>query len=679
MPNSALSSMKLTLPQETDLLPRKIGFYLIAIACLFYSVFTKSFAQLHCSTPFGVPVFIGEILLAVSIGLLLVSFRINPPDLKTWHKVLVAYVLWILVMAFWGDFRFGPLAFRNAALFYYPLFAVLGYHFYRSDLFIDKLIIGYIVILLFAKFILSINNYFVFPYFILSCILLSKIKSRWVRYLFIIPALYIPAYYFERQTFTSLDFYFYGGRSRVVGHVVAFSFLFSVLACFFIRWQKVYKLIVLLLMLLALIAGISRFSDKNAIRSMTSLSEGIQHYQFYKSLIAKKDKNFQSIPLSTQLYSKESFGFVDNLSIFLSSEYSGKSDEIKQKLTRLEEIAKQTEQEKKKGAIEVNSQMVKGKEISIQQAQQEIEKIKLSAIQQAEAKLKQNKKTKKENNATHAVDSIIQKQSDTIVNGISMPDASVTTEIYSRIVPSDIKIETQEDLERYISHLEKNSKIALNQIVKEIEKKAEDESWQYTIQMRAKKIATLEKAISDLGMGRTVTINQILSGIEDRDDQGYRTLDTAYSNIFFRIFIWEDMIKDILAEKALFGINWGKPQRSKSIEILGWATQEWSRDGWITPHNSYLHVIYRAGIIGVALIICLFWVLIWLIRDSIQLRSLVGVLLASLLIYWLTIANFLVFLELPYNAIPFWSVFGIVLAYIHHQKFSKAGNYELEK
>ena len=103
------------------------------------------------------------------------------------------------------------------------------------------------------------------------------------------------------------------------------------------------------------------------------------------------------------------------------------------------------------------------------------------------------------------------------------------------------------------------------------------------------------------------------------------------------------------------------------MEILRLAEGEWKRDGWITPHNSYFHIIYRAGIIGVFLIISFFVTLWRAIKDFARAKSVVGGLLIGIFIYWLTIANFLVFLEFPYNAIPFWSLFGMTLAYAHEQ------------
>lgn len=82
------------------------------------------------------------------------------------------------------------------------------------------------------------------------------------------------------------------------------------------------------------------------------------------------------------------------------------------------------------------------------------------------------------------------------------------------------------------------------------------------------------------------------------EQQADRSLEVAYNNIFFRLFIWRDMLNELKMKSAWWGVDLGQPQRSPSIEILGWATVEWRRDGWITPHNSFLHMIYRGGIVG---------------------------------------------------------------------------------
>ena len=151
----------------------------------------------------------------------------------------------------------------------------------------------------------------------------------------------------------------------------------------------------------------------------------------------------------------------------------------------------------------------------------------------------------------------------------------------------------------------------------------------------------------------------------------FRSLSTAYSNVLFRWFIWQDMWEELVQSRSLFGIGFGKPQRSKSIEILDWAHGEWWRDGWITPHNSYFHMIYRAGLVGVLIIFGMIYIFIRLLKDFIILRSIKGILCLSALLYWMVLANFLVILEFPYNAVFFWSLFGMTFAYAQDLKIRK--------
>jgi O-antigen ligase len=121
------------------------------------------------------------------------------------------------------------------------------------------------------------------------------------------------------------------------------------------------------------------------------------------------------------------------------------------------------------------------------------------------------------------------------------------------------------------------------------------------------------------------------------------------------------MIVEMMEEHPVLGFSFGKPQRSISIEAANWAPGEWQRDGWITPHNVFLHMIYRAGIIGLVLILGIIGTLFYLTRVFLRFRSLCGILLVSVLLYWLVVANFLVVLELPYQAIPFWSFWGLAM------------------
>lgn len=134
-------------------------------------------------------------------------------------------------------------------------------------------------------------------------------------------------------------------------------------------------------------------------------------------------------------------------------------------------------------------------------------------------------------------------------------------------------------------------------------------------------------------------------------------------NIMFRIFIWQDMMEELIEEKPLLGFSYGKPLRSKTIEMLGWASAEWRRDGWIGAHNSWFHIVYRAGIVGIAFICFIIGLLVRMIVFYIKHHSVRGILLCGIIINWFVAANFLLILELPYTAIPIWSIFGLNYAY----------------
>jgi len=142
-----------------------------------------------------------------------------------------------------------------------------------------------------------------------------------------------------------------------------------------------------------------------------------------------------------------------------------------------------------------------------------------------------------------------------------------------------------------------------------------------------------------------------------------QTFDLDEGDIMFRLFVWRDMACELIEKRAWWGFSFGHPQRSRSLEVLGWASLEWSRDGWIAPHNSFFHIIYRAGILGIGLVGGIFFMIGKLIKDFFNMNSVGGGLLVGVLIYWLILSNFFVILEFPYNAIIFWSLFGIAMEY----------------
>jgi len=147
-----------------------------------------------------------------------------------------------------------------------------------------------------------------------------------------------------------------------------------------------------------------------------------------------------------------------------------------------------------------------------------------------------------------------------------------------------------------------------------------------------------------------------------------RSHEEAYGNTVFRLLIWRDMIAEFSRYRPILGFSFGKPFRSESLEILNLGNRDWLRDGWIEPHNSYLNMLYRMGILGVALIGFLIWQFCGMVKGFATFKSLSGILLCSILINWLVAANFLPILELPYNAIPFWALWGVTLGYLKELK-----------
>ena len=187
---------------------------------------------------------------------------------------------------------------------------------------------------------------------------------------------------------------------------------------------------------------------------------------------------------------------------------------------------------------------------------------------------------------------------------------------------------------------------------------------------------------NDVGSTAAIPVSPVVSPPvekeEDRDKQDHPAINTDskfslvegetseavdYNNSMFRYYIWRDMVEELWQEKPIFGINFGKPQRSKSIEIMRQAVGEWSRDGWIASHNSYLEVIYRAGVVGVMLLILLVGNVSKITKTFLKEKSLTGVLLLSVVFFWLVSASLIIIFEMPYFAIPLWSLYGIVLAY----------------
>ena len=115
-----------------DIWLSRIGLGLILCYCFLASIFFSAFAKIHLTvTSLPFPIFIGEILLFICFAFFLKVSR----DAKLFSQrsilLLGLYFAWVIFKSLINYCYDGPLTARNAALFYYPIFAVFAYCFYQ--------------------------------------------------------------------------------------------------------------------------------------------------------------------------------------------------------------------------------------------------------------------------------------------------------------------------------------------------------------------------------------------------------------------------------------------------------------------------------------------------------------------------------------------------------------------
>lgn len=540
------------------------------------ALFQRNFAQLHVRLPgMDVPIFIGEILIAICLALMIVKVWAEGTSLrKRWHAFAAIYVVWVLIKAWSGYQLTGAFALRNAAMFYYPVFIVIGYYLYDREV-LRNLAWPVLIIGIATKFFTHYNNFFIYPYWMLSFVLLRKIRQPWLRLLMLVPVLYLPEYHFNLpdQQWVPLVFLLQGSRARVLGHLCAFVFV-CVFFLYATRWVSGrIKLISFGVLLIILAVGLGKFADQNALKSVTSVNKIVALYKEYDEGIQQRAKYFQFAPIPPKTYSKEQKDFTRTV------------DDAKTRMFNRSEYE-----------------------------------------EDYQAFLNEAVETRRAHSAK---------------------------------------------MEAEISELEKRFALRIKELIesgadaaliREFEIKAREK----IIELRNQTDLTVRNEINDLakamGIDTFFTTEEVIT--LGNDSRAFRDLSAAYNNIFFRLFVWRDMVDDLAENHQwVLGMSFGHPQRSKSLEILTWASGEWSRDGWIAPHNSFLHIVYRAGLLGVFFVLAIFLFLIRAVVYAFKARSTVVALTVSVLIYWAVVAMFSLFLEMPYLAIPCWSLVGMLWAY----------------
>jgi hypothetical protein len=180
---------------------------------------------------------------------------------------------------------------------------------------------------------------------------------------------------------------------------------------------------------------------------------------------------------------------------------------------------------------------------------------------------------------------------------------------------------------------------------------------------RGKDVSTAEVRLENDKRGKDVSTAKVRLENDKRGiDPPEMFLQCSRNSAIWRLLVWHDMIEEVWVKKIWVGVDFGKPFLSSNIFALGWSSD--GRDvGWLEPHNSFIHIVYRAGLVGIIMIAALFIMIGNKIKYFFQQKNSVGILLISLPLYWIVVSNFAVVLELPYLAIPCWVCFGVVMRY----------------
>ncbi|MFH1772661.1 MAG: hypothetical protein ABH872_07590 [Candidatus Omnitrophota bacterium] len=582
----------------------KIDFFILSILgflFLGYSTYYKSFSEIRIEPGFlNFPVFIGEISLFICVVLTIFKWRLINKKFTKAYALLIPYLLFILIKALWGYSQFGPFALRHSAMFYYPLFALIAYDVYKSK-FVN---VNMLLFLFFALALFGIGTYYNFTYLILMVLFLVIGRSKIIK----ISGFIILCIFFKPFLLVDCP------RTQIIGHVAGFGSLLF-LALLILKLKNRYKAAIIGICLLISVTVLIRFKDNSSIQSLTTPKTLMSSIKDWDKLIEQRRADYKKMDIPVRLYNPES---KENLP----------------ELPRVMRFAKETMQEWNENREKEAARALRNIETSeiliklpsdLSRREKIIEYIiaKKGIIDKVEPKEVEPKE----------VEPVILNQHKSSFN----KEVLLTPEEMA----IDYKIPDKES--NFIVALPED-KVLREQIVNFIQKqeiKKEFQTAQVVIPpvVEPELSAEAEEVRIDLGLGQ------------------------RHNTTVFRLFTWRDMIRELIKEKAVFGFSFGKPLRSESVEIMRMAYGEWTRDGWIAAHNSYLEVIYRTGIIGIILIINLFAVLFRMVKVFIKEKSFTGISLVSIIVYWLTVALFYVTFGMPYSAVFFWSLFGATMAY----------------
>ncbi|MBF0386298.1 MAG: hypothetical protein HQL20_00415 [Candidatus Omnitrophica bacterium] len=586
---------------------------MIGGACVLYALFGSSFAEMHTQFAFlDFPVFIGEWLMIVCWCVLIGQILMEPVRWSSWRILILCYLFWVMVKMAEGYIQYGPYALRNAALFYYPVLSIMVVHFLRRVRFGDGLRVVFLVTLLYMISCLPVQASAQYACLMGGFFVAAALSRCWLRNIFFILLIFL---FFMRIVLLST------GRGCFTGALVGVLFLawYSVQVLRLSVWKQLCGIVVLSVFL-----GISlwMWGDRNALLSLITPWRITENYHLYVSQIEKKRMGFVPRQLKAKTYhenlSRVDLAKIDSVKT-LSQTPVIVHDVITPQAVDPELAVKGPVAGQSSSAVAVVAPEV----------------IASQAVNQKSAVKGQ------------------------VAGKSSLAVAVVAPEVMaSQAVNQKSAVKGQVAGKSSLAVAVVAPEVMASQAVKQkpsVKSRGvvRPSSSVIAPAVMAKQVVNTEFSVD----------NEMSGQFAQSAINNFRDLDAAYGNGVFRLLIWKDMLHELLKYRPLFGFSFGWPQRSPSLEILRMGEVDWLRDGWITPHNVSLHLIYRGGIVGLAMIAMVLFFIARMTHDFIRARSWRGGVLVSALISWIIIAQFGVILELPYNAIPFWTLFGVVVAY----------------
>jgi hypothetical protein len=582
-----------------------------------YSLYGSVFAEKHISFPFlNFPIFIGEICLFLLLCTLFIKSMILKVKSNYFHFWVALFIIFIVLKAFYGYFKWGPLAFRNAAMFYYLLFAVVSFYSFNKKIF-NQIFVLIFLFLLFITIWFSgkIGNYSGFTYCSLILITAIAISNRFTENWIAKTLVFLICLYFFRlvlQGSSSKGFFF----SCWAGFLfIIFSFVHLFLSKYKLKKNQLFLfLFSIAILILSFILGIDQ-GMKVRLKFWANFSNIKQEYKQHIVMIAAYD-SIEDIP-----YRGEKFDY-------LLPQYG------KIKLYEEESLTKKTTSRNNK-----NKMKKKSLDKFLNRINQKI-RILMRNIENNKPKEERLKKELRFiTNNTYIIENGLKKLA---TNRISQSQQTI----------NDIKTETKVEIH---SIKDKSSTTLFTDTQKE---KVENIS--------LKDVAAIEELPILFEKMQNIYSKSELHK-NRKIEKGFKLPQSDVSSTLWRLFVWRDIFKEMVAERAFLGVDFGKPLRSQTMEKLRYLTgATWSLGnglGWIEPHNSYIHIIYRSGIIGIFFIATILFLFIKTFFRFVRKKSYIGIILSSAIFCYLMLSNFVVFLELPRLAIPFWCLFGITYAY----------------